>query len=295
MNIRNLSFFLSRLGRVASTMLLLLPFAVFCGRTQAQEAKPIARKQQSADTSISEGRQLFESRCAGCHGLDGRGGERAPDIATRQNVQRRSDNDLLRIIESGLPASGMPSFASLGTYPIQMLVSYLRQLQGKGGSAKLPGNPRAGKVLFFGKARCSECHMVNGAGGFIASDLSAFGSTRSAEEIRQAITKPSQENSLRQGTVIVTTRDGDKLSGMVRNEDNFSLQLQTLDGAFHLLMKPEVAEIDRKQKPLMPSDYGSKLNPSELNDLISFLMSTANNGKSHSAKPSESKHSEENE
>jgi len=33
-------------------------------------------------------------------------------------------------------------------------------LQGRREAGKLPGNPEAGKVLFFGKARCAECHMV---------------------------------------------------------------------------------------------------------------------------------------
>jgi hypothetical protein len=36
-----------------------------------------------------------------------------------------------------------------------------------------------------------------------------------------------------------------KYSGRVRNEDNFSLQLQTLDGAFHLFMKSELRSFER--------------------------------------------------
>src|SRR5207237_2155135 len=63
--------------------------------------------------ALAEGRQAFDTRCAGCHGLDGRGGERAPDIATRSAVQGRSDANLTRIIRNGIPRAGMPGFGSL--------------------------------------------------------------------------------------------------------------------------------------------------------------------------------------
>src|SRR5258708_35877135 len=43
-----------------------------------------------AEHPLALGRQLFENRCAGCHGLDGLGGEPAPDIATRAAAQRLS-------------------------------------------------------------------------------------------------------------------------------------------------------------------------------------------------------------
>src|SRR5712671_6051641 len=112
--------------------------------------------------------------------------------------------------------------------------------------------------------------MVNGKGGFIASDLSQFGGTHSAEQIRNAITNPSVDRQSR--TALVTTRIGEKFSGRIRNEDNFSLQLQTLDGAFHLLLKSDLARLDYAEQSLMPSNYGSSLKPDELDDLISYLM-----------------------
>src|SRR5256885_9825619 len=38
----------------------------------------------------------------------------------------------------------------------------------------------------------------------------------------------------------VTTREGLQFTGIARNEDNFSLQLQSLDGAFHLFAKSDL-------------------------------------------------------
>jgi cytochrome c oxidase cbb3-type subunit III len=236
-----------------------------------------AARRADGQVSLADGRQVFESRCAACHGLDGRGGERAPDIATRATLQRRSDAELAHIVQAGIPAGGMPGFATLDEGTLKAVVAYLRLLQGKASDAKLPGAPGNGKVIFFGKGRCAECHMVGGSGGFIASDLTAYGRTRSAEEIREAIVKPDGKG--RQGAAVVTTKDGRKYSGVVRNEDNFSLQLQSLDGAFHLFEKSEVESLARQTEPMMPTDYGSTLSASELNDLLSFLMASGKNGK----------------
>ncbi len=235
---------------------------------------------KQSERSIADGRQAFESRCAGCHGIDGRGGERAPDIATSAKTQRRSDSGLAQIINNGIPAAGMPAFSTLDASTTQALVKYLRFLQGKTGSAALPGNPQNGKAIFFGPSRCSECHLAAGAGGFIASDLSSYGRSRPVEEIRDAIVKPNQPSNAPHGTVTIATRAGQTVTGVLRNEDNFSLQLQSLDGAFHLLMKSDVASIKRDLNSLMPADYGSTLSAGELNDLVSFLMSVAQQDKS---------------
>jgi cytochrome c oxidase cbb3-type subunit 3 len=251
----------------------------------AQEQKPrqATSGAQGPSQAIAEGRQAFESRCAGCHGLDGRGGERAPDVATRPGVQRLSNADLFKIIQRGMPAAGMPSFAVLDGSRINALVDYLRLLQGKIGGAKVAGDPQKGKTLFYGKARCAECHMMDGAGGFIASDLSAYGRTRAPDEIREAITKPGKDGGTSRGVVTVALRDGQKISGVLRNEDNFSLQLQTLDGAFHLFVKSDVESLAHQAEPLMPSDYGTTLSRSEIDDLISYMVTAARAGKSEAA------------
>jgi cytochrome c oxidase cbb3-type subunit 3 len=214
--------------------------------------------------------------------LDGRGGERAPDIATSLRSNRRSDKNLSHIVEQGLPENGMPSFNSLGHDGIANVVLYLRVLQGRTGPSKLPGNADTGRALFHSKAGCAECHMVEGSGGFIAGDLSAWGGTRSSEEIRNAITKPSAANR-RGGKMVVMTHDGRRYEGMARNEDNFSIQLQTLDGEFHLFQKTELDNLALQAEPLMPTDYGSRLTASELNDLVSFLMQSARDGKAGAA------------
>jgi cytochrome c oxidase cbb3-type subunit 3 len=262
-----------RIG-VSLGLMLLCVLIVTQGVASKEHGSPrSANGSQQVNASNADGRQTFESRCAGCHGLDGRGGERAPDIASTAKTQQRSGDELYQIIDRGMPGTGMPAFGPTGVN-IKNVVAYVRQLQGKTDLAKLPGNAHKGRELFYRKARCSECHSVAGLGGFIASELSGFGRSRSPDEIRQAIVKPASANRLG-GKMIVKLRDGKEYTGVVRNEDNFSLQLQSLDGDFHLFQKSEIASFSRQTDSVMPADYGTTLNPDELNDLISFLMSAA--------------------
>jgi cytochrome c oxidase cbb3-type subunit III len=243
---------------------------------------PPQKQDTSEDSSSGMGRQTFEAICASCHGLDGRGGERGPDIATRPDVLRLSDRDLLQILREGIPSGGMPGFGSLGGAKLSGLLKYLRTLQGKGSEAAIPGDPQKGQSLFFGTARCSECHMVHGEGGFLSLDLSAYAGNLAPSEIRGAILNPGGSSEPRR-LVTATLRDGQVIEGIVRNEDNFSLQLQSVDGAFHLLKKSDIAKIEPHAKPLMPADYGSTLTQAQLDDLVGYLMTVARQTKSQSS------------
>jgi cytochrome c oxidase cbb3-type subunit 3 len=285
-----------RVARILSGAGLILLCALMATQnvaSQGQKSPPSANRAERAIMPNVDGQQIFESRCAGCHGLDGRGGERAPDIAASEKTQRRSDDELSRIIAGGVPGTGMPAFASLGS-SLKNVVAYLRQLQGKDVSAKFPGDVKRGRELFYGKPRCSECHAIAGSGGFIAPELTGFGGNRSVDQILQAIVKPASTNRLG-GKMIVKTRDGKEYSGVVRNEDNFSLQLQTLGGAFLLLQKSDLASFSRQPDSLMPADYGATLSRDELNDLISFLMSAARGVKPDAVKSKKSDDDEEEE
>jgi cytochrome c oxidase cbb3-type subunit 3 len=219
-----------------------------------------------------EAQLLFGSICASCHGLNARGGERGPDIATRPEVTRKSDAELKEILRDGRTSAGMPGFDSLGPEKLSELVAYLRVLQRRGSVSSLPGDPSRGKDLFLGKAKCSECHLASGQGGFSASDLTSYAARLGVEEVRERVVHPDKGLDPRKGTVEVVLRDSSKLSGLVRNEDNFSLQVQSADGVFHLLNKSDIRTQAYTGKSGMPTDYGSTLSAAEVNDIVSYLL-----------------------
>jgi cytochrome c oxidase cbb3-type subunit III len=246
----------------------------------AQKNSQAAGSGPSHQASSDAGRKLFESRCAGCHGLDGRGGEKGPNIATRPEISRRSNDALLAILQNGVPGAGMPAFSKLGDAKLRALVRHLRSLQGLNAKIVVAGNAEEGRKLFSKEGGCVTCHMINGAGGFLGSDLSSYGAVTSAAEMREQLMNHGQ--SRRSRTIVVSTREGRKLSGFARNEDNFSLQLQTLDGKFHFLDKSTLLNID-----YAPSASGvdaqGKLSESDLDALVSFLVITARRSQ-HGAK-----------
>jgi putative heme-binding domain-containing protein len=166
----------------------------------------------------------------------------------------------------------MPAFRELGRNEVQKLVDYVRVLQGKGAATSPAGNPERGKAIFLGRAGCSSCHTVAGQTGFVGSDLSTYARGLAPAEVRKAITDPAPWTG-RIKTVTATTRDGQRLSGTVRNEDNFSIQMQDSDGAFYFLLKSDLQKLDYKPLPPMPADYRQRLSRQELDDLVSYLQS----------------------
>lgn len=231
---------------------------------------------QSAPTP---GKQTFTSTCAGCHGLDGRGGERAPNISSSAKILRLADPQIANIISNGVPGTGMPAFHTLSAMQVKALVSYIHVLQGKPEARKPPGDASRGRTIFFGKAECSTCHTISGEGGFMGPDLTTYGATISPAGIRKALTTPKRVVPSGYRTAAITTGDGSRVEGLVRNEDNFSLQLLTKDGSFHFFNKAELRSVDYATQPLMPTDYEKRLTTVELNDLISYLMSAGGSSK----------------
>jgi cytochrome c oxidase cbb3-type subunit 3 len=224
--------------------------------------------------SVADGPVLFAANCGACHGSDGRSGERAPDIATRREVVSLSDADLIRTVENGVAGRGMPAFGFLGRTKIDAIIHHLRTLQGIGVATVAPGDPHRGERLFFGKAECSSCHMINGHGGFIAADLSGYGPGRSVADIRAAIVDPDRKLDRSAQCVTVVTTDGKIYTGFVRSGDNFSFVLQTGDGAFRLFARSNVMRIEYSGHSSMPRDYATRLSSKELDDLISYLLTT---------------------
>jgi cytochrome c oxidase cbb3-type subunit 3 len=216
-----------------------------------------------------KGKSIFEGKCSTCHGLDGRGGEHAPDIVRRAAVKALSNESLLDLIHEGITEAGMPGFPTLPDDDGQALIAYLRFMQGRSSASPATGNRARGHDLFFGKAGCSSCHQIGRRDQFIAGDLAGFARDHPADEIRDAILRPEGGPI---ETVTAVAQDGRKFSGTIRNEDNASLQLQGGDGQYYLLMKSSLVKVQRQIGDPMPVNYGQRLTASELDDLVSYIL-----------------------
>ena len=232
-------------------------------------------RSQGRRNGANAGAQQFQANCAVCHSADGTG-DKGPSIITPA-ITALSDAALIKIVHDGT-AAGMPPFGGLGDENIAAVVHFLRTLQGQSdttGTAKVTGDTAAGRALYFGKAQCSTCHMIQGNGGFIASDLTAYGRSHAADAIKQEIVTPDMQLAPASRVVEVQTKAGKKLSGVVRSEDaSTDCPYQTEDGRYHFLSRSDLAHVQYTDHSLMPHDYGTQLTAKELDDIVSFLIVT---------------------
>jgi mono/diheme cytochrome c family protein len=89
----------------------------------ARKTNPLAGR---SDT-VTGGRKVFQQRCATCHGDDGRGSPKAPDL-TQPAVQEQSDGELFWKVSSGNTRRGMPSFSFLPELQRWQLVQSVRSI-----------------------------------------------------------------------------------------------------------------------------------------------------------------------
>jgi cytochrome c oxidase cbb3-type subunit III len=232
--------------------------------------------------AIQEGASLFRANCSPCHGLNAQGGGRGPDLTAGRWVHGSTDADLFRTVTRGVPGTEMPANA-LDDSEIWAILAYVRSLA-PAKSEAVSGDPAKGKKIFWETAGCSTCHMVQGRGGVLGPDLSRVGGARSADYLTDSIRRPSKELStgmldpnnhyglpLVYDTVTVVTADGQKIVGVARNEDTFSLQLIDTSQQLQVFLKKNLREVIHERKSLMPAYSEDMLKPAELQDLVAYL------------------------
>lgn len=253
---------------------------------RAQTRNPFAGDPKAAQL----GEFQFRSNCAFCHGLGARGGGRGPDLTRAQKRHGNSDADLFRTISEGVPGTAMPPNGAtqqgvgMTNEEIWQVITYLRSVQVK--ATQQHGNTAHGKQLFFGSAACANCHMVGGQGGRLGPDLSATGTARATSYIIESVRNPSRrlaqgiseamkEFSQEYETVTVETPDGQKLRGVVLNEDSFTLQMMDTSERLHLLEKDKLRSFTKSRESLMPPYDEKMLSDKDLQDIIAYLLSVA--------------------
>lgn len=261
---------------------LMLGFAAF--RALAQEKNPYA-----GDAKIAKlGEYQFRLNCAFCHGLGARGGGRGPDLTRAQKRHGNSDAEVFHNIHDGIPGTAMPAATNGGIgvgmsdEEIWQVVTYLRSVQVQS-PAQSAGNPRHGKELFNGALGCSTCHMIGGKGGRLGPDLSTVAASRSTEYLVESLRKPSRR--LAQGlfeamkefpqeyeSVLVVTADGTKLSGVVLNQDQFTLQMLDTREQLHLFEKDKLRSVETRRESAMPVYDPKALSDKDLEDLLAYLF-----------------------
>src|SRR5258708_4308666 len=257
-----------------AAIVILLAILIPCGFAQP---RPGRRVNRPASTNLvglrpevlQSGRQLYSSSRTACHGLDGTVGDRAPALAASRRYLRNSDNDLFAAIKKGIPGTLMPQ-SGMPDNDIWKIVAYIRSLRATASEEFATGNVENGQAVFR-KAGCDGCHMVSGRGGLLGPDLSNIGAERSLRYLRETLTTPRPLIPRGYQPVRLTTKSGATIEGIVKNEDNFSLQVMDRSYQLHLLKRSELDKLEYTKESLMPGNFGKTLSAEELQDLLAFL------------------------
>ncbi len=136
------------------------------------------------------------------------------------------------------------------------------------------GDIRRGQAVFNGsKSACLSCHEVGYVGGRVGPDLTAIGKIRQPRDLIESIVYPSASFVRSYEPVVVATRDGRALSGLVRREDSDTLVLATGPDREERVARDAIEEIRPGTVSVMPAGLDTQLSPQELADLLAFLLS----------------------
>ena len=259
-----------RAGRAGRWIAWIVFAAAATARAAAQGAQtPSAHPGEYAPADIAYGARLYDAQCTTCHGAtgDGVGGV---NLASGRFRNAASDQDLVRVITSGIPGTGMLAFR-FDAAELTGIVAFLRNMNGFDRGAVKPGDMARGRAIFEGKGRCTECHRVGARGPRAAPDLSDIGSLRSAGSLLRSLADPSSQMMPINRPIRLVTRDGTVITGRRLNEDTYSVQLIDDRERLLSLTKADLREYTITTVSPMPS-YRT-LADDELADLVAYLLS----------------------
>jgi putative heme-binding domain-containing protein len=217
---------------------------------------------------LVEGKKVFDSQCAWCHGNDGDGGM-GPNL---HGKLRHATNyqSIVDIIIKGIPGTDMPSFSSpLTERASRQAATYVQSLT-HASMRPASGNPQHGAELYTSTG-CAGCHVIGGQGGIIGPELTDIAARRGPAYLRESIVKPSASHPPGYLVVRAALKSGLEVRGTRVNEDVFFVHIRDARGAVHTLEKADLVRLDRElDASLMPS-YESRLSGTDLDDVVAYL------------------------
>jgi putative heme-binding domain-containing protein len=120
---------------------------------------------------------------------------------------------------------------------------------------------------------CVACHRLFDAGGEVGPDLT--GSDRAnLDYILENVLDPSASVGREFRLTTIATTDGRLLSGIIREQSDKALVVQTVNERV-VLPREDVEELKASDASMMPEGLFEKLAPEEVRDLIAYLGSKA--------------------
>ncbi len=231
---------------------------------QHREQNPFSSRE-----AFEEGRFLYRLNCGVCHGMEGKSG-RGARLAVREHRRGDTDAELFRVIQNGVSGTEMPG-VWLDEDSIWKILLVVRSFEVDSGDvcASSPGDRLRGESVYQSSG-CRGCHRVGSEGGRLGPDLTHLGLNYSRAQLGVALLDPAKDIGLRYRTVRVSAA-GEKVEGVLRNEDAYSVHLMDRRERLRSFQKSETESVEKPGGSLMPA-YGG-LSEIEMKDLLAYLCS----------------------
>ncbi|HYJ34965.1 MAG TPA: c-type cytochrome, partial [Rhizomicrobium sp.] len=245
---------------------LILAFLALCGATAAVFVQVSAQEPSIISAGdAAQARRDFNTTCAGCHGENAGGGDRAPALIDNPHLRALDVAGIEAIIKSGQRA--MPPFPNLPAVELTRLAQWLHSQNISGLQSAPPEQVAAGEAYFYGAGGCAGCHMVQGRGGSNGPDLSALAARSTRAEMERWLDNPTAMMGTKSLGICpgwafcadfqwalqdVTLKSGEKLRGFARRRTEHEVALQTLEGKFRMLPEEAIASIAQQKTSYMP-------------------------------------------
>lgn len=136
------------------------------------------------------------------------------------------------------------------------------------------GDPVRGLQVFRSqRAACSACHRMGYIGKEIGPDLTRIGRSRTASALLEAILYPSSRLEQSYQSTRVLTQDGQIYNGLVRSQNEDSIELQLNAERIILLSREDIESMELSNISVMPQGIEQILSNQELADLLALLRS----------------------
>jgi putative heme-binding domain-containing protein len=113
--------------------------------------------------------------------------------------------------------------------------------------------------------------MVDGRGGQLGPDLSRIGSGRPRAGLQAKLRGATDVVRPGYEAVTIVTRDGERIRGVKKNEDEFSIQVMDTRERIQGFVKANLTQLTIDKQSLMPVYGPDRLNDRDLDDLLRYL------------------------
>jgi putative heme-binding domain-containing protein len=133
------------------------------------------------------------------------------------------------------------------------------------------GDAAQGEAIFRrAELQCLKCHAIAGAGGVVGPGLESIGASAQVDYLIDSLLQPTKAVKEGYHSVVIATKDGQILTGIVQRRDDRQVVLRDAEGA-EVAIATESIDEEKPGQSLMPEALVASLPRDEFVHLVRFL------------------------